>query len=180
MVYEGNREGLSSFLLGSKEAVGSPYSDVCTESYPTTSERFERTSDLYSPIKQAFKMSVQEIIQEEEFVDTKYPHLRLLTGGKGPPEGPVDNWLAEYEVGTTFVARHKNSNEVDYNLYYVLYKDLPEVVLLKWQLPDGKVLDYYVDPVRFSKVFPEKKILSIQKPEEPQKEAKVSEDGSTG
>lgn len=124
-------------------------------------------------------MSVQEVIEDEELRETKYPQLRVLTGGKGPPEGPVDNWLAEYEVGTTFVARSRNSKEVDYNLYYVLYKDLPEVMLLKWQLPDGKVLDYYVDPVRFSKLFPERKILGIQKPEEHQKDAEVSEDGST-
>lgn len=124
-------------------------------------------------------MNVQEVIEDEELRGTKYPQLRVLTGGKGPPEGPVDNWLAEFEVGTTFVARHRNSNEVDYNLYYVLYKDLPEVILLKWQLPDGKVLDYYVDPVRFSKLFPEKKILSVIKPEEPQQEAEVSEDGNS-
>lgn len=135
-------------------------------------------------------MSVQEVLEDTELRETKYPQLRLLTGGKGPPEGPVDNWLAEFEVGTTFVARHKNSNEVDYNLYYVLYKDLPEVMLLKWQLPDGKVLDYYVDPVRFSRLFPEKKILSVIKPvdevdvngatrlEEPQQEAGVSENDS--
>lgn len=121
---------------------------------------------------------------DEELRDTKYPHLRVATGGKGPPEGPVDNYLADFEVGTTFVARQRNSKEVDYNLYYVLYKDLPEVMLLKWQLPDGKVLDYYVDPVRFSRLFTEKKILSVIKPiseadkEEPQQEAEVSEDGN--
>lgn len=124
-------------------------------------------------------MSVQEMHEEDELKDTKYPHLRVATGGKGPPEGPVDSWLAEFEVGTTFVARHRNSNEVDYNLYYVLYKDLPEVMLLKWQLPDGKVLDYYVDPVRFSRLFPERKILGVQKPEEPQQEAEVSENGNS-
>lgn len=125
-------------------------------------------------------MSMQEMDEEEELRVTKYPNFRVATGGKGPPDGPVDNWLAEYEVGTTFVARQRNSKEVDYNLYYVLYKDLPEVVLLKWQLPDGKVLDYYVDPVRFSKLFSEKKILSVIKPkEEPRKEAEVSEDGNS-
>lgn len=124
------------------------------------------------------KMSAIEV-NEDEFKDTKYPHLRVASGGKGPPEGPVDNWLADFEVGTTFVARQLNSKEVDYNLYYVLYKDLPEVMLLKWQLPDGKVLDYYVDPVRFSKLFSEKKILGVIKPEEHQQDAEVSEDGHT-
>lgn len=124
-------------------------------------------------------MSIQEMHEEDEFKDTKYPHLRVATGGKGPPEGPVDNWLAEYEVGTTFVARHRNSKDVDYNQYYVMFKALPEVVLLKWILPDGKLLDYHVDPVRFSKAFPEHVILGVIKQEEPQKEAEVSENGNS-
>lgn len=122
-------------------------------------------------------MSMAESI-EEELRDTKYPHLRVATGGKSPPEGPVNNWLAELEVRTAFVARHRNSNEVDYNQYYVLFKALPEVVLLKWILPDGKLLDYYVDPVRFSKMFPDYVILGIDK-EEAQEEPEVRTDGGT-
>lgn len=90
---------------------------------------------------------------------------KVIIGGKGPPEPPADNWLGEFEVGTTFVARHRNSKEVDFNLYYVLFK-LPEVVLLKWILPDGKLLDYHVDPVRFSKMFEKAIVLSVIKPQE--------------
>lgn len=112
----------------------------------------------------------------DKFKNTKYPHLRVAAGGKGTPEGPVDNWLADLEPRTMFVARHRNSNDVDYNQYYVLFKSLPEVVLLKWILPDGKLLDYYVDPVRFSKMFPEHVILGVDKEpnQEPQQEAEVS------
>ncbi len=116
-------------------------------------------------------MSVAEAEKDtemEELRATKYPRFRVATGGKEPPgpSDPIHNWLADYEVGTTFVARHKNSKDVDYNLYRVIFKWLPEVVLLKWQLPDGKLLDYYVDPERFSKDFKNPSILGIVKPPE--------------
>src|SRR5207248_5201 len=97
------------------------------------------------------------------------------------PEPPAtgENWLADLEVGTTFVARDKNSKEVDYNHYFVLFKSLPKVVLLKWILPDGKLLDFYVDPERFSKRFADHEVLGVDKPqEEPQKEVEGEEDGS--
>jgi len=93
---------------------------------------------------------------------------RVITGGKGPPDPPDQegsNWLADLETGTTFVTRSRNSKEVDLNLYHVLFKSLPGVVFLKWQLPDGKLLDYYVDPVRFSKMFEKPIILGVIKEE---------------
>lgn len=123
-------------------------------------------------------MTVVEEIEEEVVKVEKYPKLRLLTGGKGPPEDTSgENWLADLERGTTFVARDKNSKEVDYNHYFVLFKSLPKVVLLKWVLPDGKLLDFYVDPVRFSKKFGDYEVLGVDK-QEPQKEAVGEEDGS--
>lgn len=122
------------------------------------------------------KMSAVENLEDTEMRETKYPHLRVATGGKNPPEGPTNNWLAELEVRTSFVARHRNNNDVDYNQYYILFKSLPEVVLLKWILPDGKLLDYYVDPVRFSKMFPDYVVLGIDKIQEPQEEAEVTHD----
>lgn len=112
-------------------------------------------------------MSVAE--DEQMFEKLDRPKLRLLTGGKGPPiEPPLNgpNWLADQEIGTSFVARHQNSKEVDYNQYFVLFKHLPEVVLLKWILPDGKLLDYYVDPERFSKKFQDYVILGVNTPQE--------------
>jgi len=108
-------------------------------------------------------MSTVEDLEDRE----DQPHTgwvpRVITGGKGPPDPPGsgENWLAKMVPGTTFVARHRRSNEVDYNLYHVTFRSLPEVVLLSWQLPDGKILDYYVDPERFSKDFKDYKILGI-------------------
>lgn len=143
----------------------------------TVTAKVTGSNPVPHPKLKGFKMSVvNEVDVTPEFKETKYPNLRVATGGKSPPEGPVDNWLAKLEVRTTFVARHRNSNDVDYNQYYVLYKDLPEVMLLKWILPDGKLLDYYVDPVRFSKMFSEYKILGVEK--EPQQEAEVTHDSS--
>lgn len=84
---------------------------------------------------------------------------RVIAGGKGPTD--TLNWLADYAVGTTFVSRNRNAKEVDLNLYHVIFKSLPSVVLLKWQLPDGKILDYYVDPLRFSKQFEPGTILGV-------------------
>jgi hypothetical protein len=111
-------------------------------------------------------MSVAPEVDEDKLRDTKYPKFRVLTGGKQPPEPPAKDWLSDYEVGTAFVCRHNNSKEVDYNHYYVMFKSLPEVVLLKWILPDDKVLDYYVDPKRFSSQFKDPVILGVHKREE--------------
>lgn len=100
---------------------------------------------------------------EVEMEGTLYPKLRLLQGGKGPSEPPAGhNWLADIEPGTTFVCRSKLSKEVDLNLYHVVFRSLPDVVLLAWRLPDGKMLDYYVDPERFSKQFEKVTILGQQ------------------
>jgi hypothetical protein len=101
---------------------------------------------------------------------------RVINGGKEPPETEGDNWLAGLSVGTTFVARHQNSKDVDYNLYYVLFTFLPKLVLLKWQLPDGKILDYYVDPERFSRRFPDYVILGVDNEKEEPGEPGPEED----
>lgn len=94
-------------------------------------------------------VNVDELTQEV----VNAPKLRLLQGGKGPPDDPREghNWLAELDVGTTFTCRDKRSQEVDLNLYHVVFKSGEDVILLAWRLPDGKMLDYYVDPKRFSK-----------------------------
>lgn len=108
-------------------------------------------------------MDVATDTEDEEFRSTSVPHLRVLTGGKGPPDPPGEkgNWLSTFDIGTTFVCRNKNSKEVDLNLYHVVFKT-QDVVLLAWRLPDGKTLDYYVDPERFSKDFVRPTILGTQ------------------
>lgn len=124
-------------------------------------------------------MSVAEDREEDELRVTKYPKLRVLTGGKGPPEPPEEgvNWLADLIPGTTFVARHQNSKEVDWNVYHVVFSHLPEVMFLKWELPDGKLLDYYVDPGRFSRKFKDWVVLGIVKLE-PREVAEGGDDGN--
>lgn len=106
-------------------------------------------------------MTNVEEVEEQELRHTRFPKFRVLTGGKGPPDEPTDDWLSEYSVGTTFVCRHRNSKNVDLNLYHVIFKSLPGVVLLKWELPDGKLMDYYVDPERFSKQMEAPTILGV-------------------
>jgi len=125
-------------------------------------------------------MTIMEEPVREELRETQYPKLRVLTGGKGPPEPPpVNNWLAELAVGTTFVARERTmKQQLDYNLYHVLFKDLPKVMLLTWKLPDGKLLDCYVDPQRFSNRMELGVVLGIEtEAEQPPKEVSYDPDG---
>ncbi len=86
---------------------------------------------------------------EELTVENVFP-LRLLQGGKG---GPPSNWLADLKAGDVFVARARASKDVDYNMYRVVFRSLPQMVFLEWKFPDGKTLDYYVDPERFSRIM---------------------------
>lgn len=110
---------------------------------------------------------------ELELRPTKYPNLRVATGGKGPPDDPTlpqENWLSELPVGATFVARERSMKQLDYNLYHVLFKS-GKVTLLTWKLPDGKLLDCYVDPQRFSNRMELGEVLGIEtEVEQPPKE----------
>lgn len=104
--------------------------------------------------------------EELQFRKTKYPRFRVATGGKGP-EDPTDafDWLSGYEVGTTFVTFPRSSLGAEYEHFFVLFKSLPEVILLKWILPDGKTLDRYVRPEKFCKQYEPGIILGIEKPQ---------------
>lgn len=113
-------------------------------------------------------MSAAEDLEEPTFRSTKYPKLSILTGGKGPPVEPTDDWLSDFEVGTTFVSMPRVTYDVDYELFFVVHKQ-PEVVLLKWILPDGKVWDKYVNPMSFSKKFKPGVILGVNKGNEDDK-----------
>lgn len=111
-------------------------------------------------------MNVAEELEDTELRETKYPRFRVATGGKGPPEPPEekDNWLSDYECGTTFVSMRINSKDCDFELFTVVFKDIPEkpnVMLLKWFLPDGKIWDKYVEPKTFSKMFKRGVVLGV-------------------
>lgn len=86
---------------------------------------------------------------------------RVITGGKGPPEGPREpgdafNWLVDLPVGTTFVAQPRGSSEM--NLYHVQYAS-EDCYCLVWRLPDGKMLDMYYNPEDFCKNMKSHKVL---------------------
>jgi len=80
---------------------------------------------------------------------------RVITGGKGPPDfpgPPVDNWLTNLPIGTTFTAQPKSSS-AEKNLYSVVFHSVSgETTLLMWKLPDGKVLDMYFNPESFCRM----------------------------
>jgi hypothetical protein len=117
-------------------------------------------------------MTMAENIEEDEMRETKYPHLRVMRGGKGPPEAPAGkNWLADLEVGTTFACR-QNDQTCDWEIYHLLCKMTDDLFLLKYCLPDGKIWDRHVDPKIFCKVHKLHNILGIHKhEEEPEQEA---------
>src|SRR5688572_32931717 len=125
---------------------------------------FERNIvEVYRKLRKDLDMT------EQKLKDTKYPKFRVLSGGKEPPDEPSEDWLSTYVPGTSFVARERNSKNVDFNLYHVIFvRD--EVTLLKWELPDGKLLDYYVDPKRFSNRFVDPVILGVVDLNPPEKE----------
>lgn len=52
-------------------------------------------------------MTNSETIEDEELKDTKYPHLRVMRGGKGPPDAPLDNWLKDRKKGEVFSCKDK-------------------------------------------------------------------------
>lgn len=109
-------------------------------------------------------MSVMEQVEEQELRETKYPLLRVLTGGKGPPEEPTTNWLKDFIVGTVFACR-VNKNTVDWEMYHLVHK-FERIYLLMWELPDGKVWERRVDPIIFSKLYKDFEVIAIQKKEE--------------
>lgn len=98
-------------------------------------------------------MNMLEKKHEEEFKDTKVPYLRVATGGKGPPgpQGPVENWLEKFPVGTIFACR-ANQTTVDWEMYFLVHK-FTNIYLLKIETPEGKVLERRVDPKAFCKAY---------------------------
>lgn len=125
-------------------------------------------------------MSVAEDIEERELRVTKYPKLRVLTGGKGPPEPPKTghNWLSEQVKGTVFLCR-ANDKQVDFELYLMLFNS-EKFCLIQWQMPDGKVWDRRVDPSLFSNTHRDFEVLQVynlDKEKEPSKEGDGETDG---
>jgi hypothetical protein len=83
--------------------------------------------------------------QEEEGEEKKVVDLRLITGGKEPPDGG-SSWLEKLEVGACFLVKEKN-NPLDFNLglFRLAEKTSKAVVLNTPHVPHN----LYVDPVAF-------------------------------
>lgn len=102
---------------------------------------------------------------EEVLRATQYPKLRVLTGGKGPPEPPKDtgdNWLSLLEVGTVFACR-QGEKTVDWEEYYLIGKIDEDLYVLKMSVPDGKVWDRRVNPKLFCNLHRSYKVLWVHK-----------------
>lgn len=109
--------------------------------------------------------NVEELNEETQGV-VEFPRLRLLQGGKGPPDAPWDNnWMLSFEVGSVFVAR-QNAKTCDWEMYYLIAKYSDDLFLLKYSVPDGKVWDRHIDPKLFCNLHRSYKLLWVNKQEE--------------
>ena len=106
-------------------------------------------------------MSMVEKIEEEELRVTKHPYLRVLTGGKGPPEAPSEDWLSKLSLGQWFLCKRKD-NKIDVILFMVKYKFTKNVLLYSNLNQEFKVI---VDPVEFCKIHELSEVLSLEEQE---------------
>jgi hypothetical protein len=103
-----------------------------------------------NPLLKGRKMTVAEAEATDELVTTKYPHLRTLRGGKGPPADTFNsNWMSDLNVGAVFSCRKKGQSE-NYALMMlqIMFKHDKTVII-----SDSLNANPYaaVDPVEFSK-----------------------------
>lgn len=93
------------------------------------------------------------------------PHVgwkpRVVRGGKGPPEGPVTDWLSGLEEDTVFVCSEKNNFQG--NLFKVIHKRSKFTLVQLMEVEDTYV-DKYVNNFEFTKKFPEYEVLGVDKP----------------
>lgn len=107
--------------------------------------------------------------------ETKYPHFRLLRGGKGPPintEGK--DWLSPLERGTAFACKRKGSKEFEVQIFVISFKHSPTMVLVDGLNPARR---FGVDPAEFCKQF---NLFEILGKEEADIQPEGEEDGSEG
>lgn len=65
-------------------------------------------------------MTIVETTEEEEKVLQK-PMLRLVSGGKGPPDNLGENWLINLQKNCVFACK-ENGKEVDLELLRLVFK----------------------------------------------------------
>lgn len=97
----------------------------------------------------------------EKFRRTQHENLRVLTGGKGT-EPPSTGWLADLAVRTQFACR-LNNKTIDWEMYF-LYHKFSDIYLLKMEMPDGSGYERRVDPVLFSNMYRDYRIIHVYPP----------------
>lgn len=107
-----------------------------------------------------------------------FKNNRLLTAGGEPP---TENWLANLEAGTCFLARERGVNPKDEMLaeYHVVHKAAISIGLVLVS-PMGQKALLRVDSLRFSRKFELVEVLGREIPEEEQeKETKEIDNGDS-
>lgn len=72
---------------------------------------------------------------EEDTEETKYPHLRLMRGGKGPPEAPKVNWLINLQKNAVFSCKDRQNNGM-VSIFILVFKH-PRTYVLADALGNG-------------------------------------------
>lgn len=107
-------------------------------------------------------MSAVEDLEDQE--DT--PHAgwvpRVIKGGKGPPEGPAEDYLADMEPMTVFVSSGKD--QTDGNLFKLIWKGR-KFCLLQLTINED-TFERYVQSKVFCKQLPVYEILAIENPQQ--------------
>lgn len=66
---------------------------------------------------------------KEDTEETKYPHLRLMQGGKGPPDAPVINdWLRNLKKNAVFSCKDRQNNGM-VHIFILVFKHPKTYVL---------------------------------------------------
>lgn len=114
-------------------------------------------------------------LEDREEIEAKAnkPMLKLITGGKEPPD---ENWLEKLALGTIFLARPKKNlpQQMDYMLIecHILYKaDKSSNLQIISPGPEGKV-NVWVDNLRFSRTYDWIETLTVVIPIESSNEDK--------
>lgn len=90
-----------------------------------------------------------KLIAKEEEEHTA-PKLKLITGGKGPPDDPNNpDWLSELDNHTTFLAQNKKDTTFALGQFTIVLKGEKAILVLV----QGSKEPVWVDPVRFTRDF---------------------------
>jgi hypothetical protein len=94
---------------------------------------------------EAFKMSIINFEEKEKTNKVEYPKLRLIQGGKEPPN-KSDYWLKDLEENAVFIARiKKTTDRWIASEYHIKIKvgDAFMLRLAQWDPEKGRERDHY-------------------------------------